>query len=263
MLLFSAGQRCGSTLVQRLLSSHPDVMIWGEQEGQLRQIFGAAERMIHLSDYDGAEARDAFVSGGYQSFMANLMPEGEWIDEALRQFVRVLFEDRAAAQGKRVWGIKEVRYGMPEARVLHRLFPGAVVIQLVRDPRDVLRSLYLWEHRYAWWDRRRTELAVRDWHRVAESFQHCSAELSPPVLRLRYEDVVADPAGASEQIGVHTELDPVKFDPNVFARKIHITGADGESQRPSVDWDSLPPSMRALLDDDDIRMVAAAYGYQL
>jgi hypothetical protein len=219
--------------------------------------------MTIWSNEDGREARELFEGGGYQSFMANLTPEPEWIDEALRQFMQTLFADRAAACGKSVWGIKEVRYGFPEARALHHLFPSAVVIHLVRDPRDILRSLDLWERQYQWWSRRNTELAMRDWHRITDSFLHCTADTSPAVLCLRYEDLLTDPAEAIKLIGAHTSLDPAKFDREVFARKIHITGPEGERPRWLADWSSLPPSLRALLDDDDIRMVAAARGYEL
>ena len=85
VLIFAAGQRCGSTLVQRLLSSHPDVLIWGEHAGQLRPIIAAVSRMKVWSAEDGMDARADFEGGGYQSFMANLTPEGTWIDEAMRQ----------------------------------------------------------------------------------------------------------------------------------------------------------------------------------
>ncbi|MGC4808458.1 sulfotransferase family protein [Micromonospora sp. DT233] len=263
VLVLASGQRCGSTLVQRLLSSHPDVLIWGEHAGQLRPLLAAVSRMKVWAEEDGMEARNEFEDGGYQSFMANLTPEVEWIDEALRQFLTTLFADRAAAQGKSIWGIKEVRYGLPEACAMHHLFPGAVVIQLVRDPRDVLRSLDLWERQSQWWNRRKTELAMQDWLRITESFLHSTAEMSPPVLRLRYEDLTADPAMAMKMIGAHTSLDPAKFDPDVFKRKIHITGPNGDSPRTPADWNALPPSLRALLDDDDVRMAAAACGYDL
>jgi len=86
--------------------------------------------------------------------------------------------------------------------------------------------------------------------------------MSPAVLRLRYEDLVADPTAAIKLIGAHTSLDPTNFDADVFARKIHITGPDGEHPRSVADWNSLDPSLRALI-DDDIRMVAAGCGYEL
>lgn len=263
ILVLSAGQRCGSTLVQRLLSSHPDVLIWGEHAGQLRPVIAAVSRMRLWSDEDGREARDAFETDGYQSFMSNLLPEAERVDEALRQFLRTLFEEPAAARGKSVWGIKEVRYGLPEARALHHLFPDAVVIHLLRDPRDVLCSLDFWERRYSWWARRNTEMAMRDWLRITESFLYCPAETAPGTLRLRYEDITRDPVAARELIGAHASLDPAKFDADVFANKIHITGADGGRPRTTSDWSSLSPALRALLDRDDIRMVAAACGYDL
>jgi len=52
-------------------------------------------------------------------------------------------------------------------------------------------------------------------------------------------------------------------DLDVFGRRIHLTGPHGERPRSIADWSSLSPSLRALLDDDDIRTVAAACGYDL
>ena len=262
VLVLAAGQRCGSTLVQRLLSSHPDVLIWGEHAGQMSPIIAAVSRMKGCADGNGTQTRAELEADGYQSFMANLLPESEWADEALRHFLRTLFADRADARGKPVWGIKEVRYGLPEAAALHHLFPSAVVIHLVRDPRDILCSLDQWERDTTWWTRQDTQWAIKDWHRVAESFLHRTPQASPPVLRLRYEDLIADPATAIETIGSHASLDPAKLDPGVFARKIHRSGPDGQRPRPVARWSALPPSLRALL-DDDLRKTAAACGYEI
>ncbi|MEU8263461.1 hypothetical protein AB0C02_22895 [Micromonospora sp. NPDC048999] len=124
-------------------------------------------------------------------------------------------------------------------------------------------SLESWERKYTWWTRANTELAMRDWRRIAESFLHCENETAPPVLSLRYEDLIADEAAAIGRIAAHTGLDSAGFDREVFARKIHITGPDGTKPRSLDDWSALPSSLRALLDDEGIGMVAAAYGYDI
>ena len=155
ILVLAAGQRCGSTLVQRLLASHPEVMIWGEHAGQLRGLLALAERLRVWAEADGARGRADFAVGAHQTFMANLMPPAEAVDAAVLAFITALFVDPALAAGRRRWGFKEVRYGLPEARGLTRIFPGCRVVHVVRDPRDVLRSLDVWERAASGWRRAR------------------------------------------------------------------------------------------------------------
>jgi hypothetical protein len=263
LLVLGAGLRCGSTLLQRLLSSHPDVLIWGEHAGQLQPVLAAIARMRMWADTNGRRAREEFAAGGYQSFMANLTPEPAQIDEAMRRFIQVLFVDPARELGRSVWGFKEVRYGLPEAQAFQRLFPKVRVIHVVRDPRDVLRSLDDWERNRKAWQRRDTYMTINNWLRVAGSFLHSDEASSPPVLRLRYEDIVRDPAAACGKIGEHAGIDSERFDMAVFARRIHRVGPSREARRDIREWDELPSSVRGSLESDDLRIVAAACGYDL
>ena len=58
LLVLAAGQRCGSTLVQRLLCSHPRVRVWGEHVGQLRQVLTARQRLNLWSEANGMAGRN-------------------------------------------------------------------------------------------------------------------------------------------------------------------------------------------------------------
>jgi len=260
VVVLGAGHRCGSTLIQRLLSSHPDVMIWGEHLGQLRELLTVHANLLGWSQTLGQRARDRFQADGYQSFMANLTPEAEDIDDAVRAFVQRLFADRAAAMSRPVWGFKEIRYGQSDVAGLGRLFPGLRVIYVIRDPRDILRSLDEWE-RQGHWKRDLTEYAMSLWHRVGESFLANDQEDELPVLRLRYEDLVADTEAASATIAGHIGLDAGRFDAQVFQHR--ISGGPPGAQRTVRDWPDLPADLRALLDSDKTRQIAAGYGYLL
>jgi len=260
ILVLGAGHRCGSTLIQRLLTSHPDVMIWGEHYGQLQGLLEIHGKLREWADTLGRRARDLYQGDGYQSFMANLMPDTEHVDDAVRVFVRRLFEDPALAMGRPVWGFKEVRYGRPEVEGLARLFPGLRAIFVIRDPRDALRSLDEWE-RQGTWSRALTTYAVDCWHRAAETFQSGGPADENPVLRLRYEDVVADPRGTATAVAEHTGLDETRFDATVFDRR--VAGGPAGVRRVLRDWADLPADLRALLDSDRTRHLAAGYGYRL
>ena len=261
LLILAAGQRCGSTLIQRLLSSHPKVLIWGEHAGQLRELLAVSERLGTWTAGLGELGRLGYARSGYQSFMANMTPEAAHIDDAVRAFLQALFGDPAESVGRPVWGFKEVRYGLAEAAAIQRLFPGCRVVHIVRDPRDILRSLEVWER--GDWSRSDTEVAVRDWTRVGASFWSASAEAPPWVLRVRYEDLISDPMGWCARLAEHCGLEPDLLDPAVFDRRIHAVGLGGRVRRTILDCADLPASLRALLDDDEVRAVAAACGYDL
>jgi hypothetical protein len=259
LLVLAAGQRCGSTLVQRLLSSHPQVLIWGEHAGQLRQLLAIGDRLRTWTTDFGDPGRLGFARSGYQSFMANMTPEADRIDRATRAYLEQLFARPAQEAGRPIWGFKEVRYGLLEANAVRRLFPDCRVLHIVRDPRDVLRSLDVWE-RAGGWPRSDTELVVADWKRVAASFW--TSDVEPWVLRLRYEDLVAEPALWSMRIAEHCGLSIELFDDAVFGRRIHGAGLRGQARREIRDWASLPSELRDLV-DADVQLIGKACGYQL
>lgn len=260
LLILAAGQRCGSTLIQRLLSSHPEVLIWGEHAGQLREILAVGERLSGWTAEVGEIGRHGFARSGHQSFMANMSPEAAHIDDAVRAFIEVLFARSAADVGRPVWGLKEVRYGLAEAIAVQKLFPDCRVVHIVRNPRDILRSLEVWER--GDWPRSDTEQAVRDWVRVGASFWTAAA-MPPWVLRVRYEDLVSDPMRWGTRIAEHCGLRVDQLDTSVFDRRIHAVGLGGRTRRNILDWADLPASMRALLENDEVRLVGGACGYDL
>ncbi|GAA1010801.1 hypothetical protein Aple_066130 [Acrocarpospora pleiomorpha] len=262
LLILAAGQRCGSTLLQRLLTSHPGVLIWGEHGGQLGRILEAADGLLSWSRELGGDARVEFSQNSYQSWMANLTPDRDLILQAVRRFIDTLYIEPAVRLGRPVWGLKEVRYTLTDVRRLHVLYPDLAVILLIRDPRDVLRSLDEWERKTnGRWTRRLTEDAVVNWRRVAEDFL-APPENGPPVLRLRYEDFVADPGGSCEIIARHTGLDAGAFDPNVLATRLHVGEEFAHLPRDIRKWHDLPISLRQLLDPPQIQSLIQACGYQ-
>ncbi|HEU4426201.1 MAG TPA: sulfotransferase, partial [Pilimelia sp.] len=254
------GHRCGSTLIQRLLSSHPDVMIWGEQEGQLGPLLRLGAHLRECSDGLGKRARDKFAEGGYQTFMANLLPGTGDVDDALRAFVRRLFAEPALARGRQVWGFKEVRYDRSEAEELHRLFPGLAIVFVIRNPRDILRSIDHWQQLGGWDLSAFAEDAISHWRRVADSFLSADP-VGLPVLTFRYEDLVIDTATAAARIAAHTGLDLKLFDMDVFERQ--VPGGPPRNGLVPRPWHELPAARQALLADDESRRIAAAWGYAI
>src|SRR3954451_24043931 len=111
ILVLGSGQRCGSTLVQRLLTSHEGILIWGEHGGHLRDLLTMHGTLRLWDEHVSASSRDAFEAGGYDSWMANLLPGPEPLRDAARAYMLALFAAPAAARDRPRWGFKEVRFG--------------------------------------------------------------------------------------------------------------------------------------------------------
>ena len=257
ILVLGSGQRCGSTLVQRLLTSHEGVMIWGEHGGHLKDLLAMHDVLTRWDEHVAATGRQAYGEGGHDSWMANLLPGRRPLVDAARAYLLALFHAPAAAQGRPRWGFKEVRFGLDEARALRELFPGLVVIHLTRDPRDILVSLEVWEREQEWWPREYTELAIGHWTEITRSF--LGAADASWVLSRRYEDVVADPETFIEETAALLRTQPTGFDRSVFGKRIHgYPNTERNLQR----FADLPGDLRALLDEPEVAEVARAARYR-
>ena len=158
MYLIGTG-RCGSTALSRLLCEHASTGFISGVENR----YGLPSRLQSLaaSFYQsapkrlsrrarslpypaeahpmlGREVSPVIVSSGRDLLAADASP---WIAERTSRF----FEQRARTQRRPVFVHKFT--GWPKARFLHRIFPRASFVHLVRDGRAVANSLI----QQRWW----------------------------------------------------------------------------------------------------------------
>lgn len=258
IVVLGSGQRCGSTLVQRLISSHPDVLVWGEHDGALGELFGLVERLLAWERRYGPASREAYARGGHKAWMANLTPEPQVINDAAREFVRALFKPSLTASGRARWGFKEVSYDATQARQLTALFPDCRIVHVTRDPRDIAVSLDSWERGSGDWTRTRTERALRSWLRINASFLGNDTGLT--VLHARYEEIVANPAGFARRLADFLELEHGGLDLSVFDRRIHSLR---NAPRVLRHFSELDAELQHLARNPELVEVAGRYGYDL
>ena len=100
---------------------------------------------------------------------------------------------------------------------------------------------------------------------MAASFIGSNADphLDEFILRVPYEALVVNPGPWTTEIARHCHLDSVLLDRGVFDTRVHAAGDGGRGERQLREWSALPKSLRALIDNDDYRSVASAYGYDL
>ncbi len=121
---------------------------------------------------------------------------------------------------------------------IRRVFPQAALILVQRDGRDVVTSLvHVGRNPDAWWKGApdTVDKATRLWVQYAEADLRCHADHAPLVLR--YEELLADPAGelgrVLEQLGLSTLQVDAQIQASRDGRNIHIPGVFREGKRGS------------------------------
>jgi hypothetical protein len=262
IFIFASGQRCGSTLLQRILNSCPEILIWGEQHGHLNGFLREYRALLQWEAKYSIH-RKIFLREGYDNFVANMVPEDEDLKKAATSYILALFGTTATKYGKSIWGFKEVCYDAQVALFLQQCFPKARFIHLTRNIVDCFISLKHWENEGGTWNRRLTEMFIEDWKRVNASFQYLVDKI-PQLLYVKYEDMVSDPKGFIETLSWFLGMEVEVFDSRVFIKRLHRTGlSKGVDLRPKILPSDLNAEERALLSSVDIVEIGRSYGYEI
>lgn len=239
--------RCGSTLVQRTLSSSPDLFIWGENAGLSALLREIRDRVAGLS---GRSARewDGFRKDGTDAWIACLNPPfPDALREALRGFYFDYFARAAEQLGKKRWGFKEVRHGVRTAAFLAELFPGSRIVFLLRNPVDVVASMST----MSWYGTEgRAHGVLETWRRNSDSMMRWSDER---LLVVRYESLVHDSHDELERIARHVDLPAKDLDPSPLSQRVR-----GFQGQPTLGVEECRALQRA-----PIRDLAERLGYDI
>ena len=193
--------RSGTTLLHRLVDAHPEVAIVHETlwipkfyerrigltpEGNVTSALPS--RLLEHRRFDQLGIGADELSG---LFFANA-------DSSYADFVSVLFDRYGESRGKRLVGDKSPGY-VRSIPVLHRLWPHAKFVHLIRDGRDVCLSAVNWKKAdrlfrdHGTWPREPIATAALWWERSVRLGREAGAALPERLyLEVRYEDVVAD-----------------------------------------------------------------------
>lgn len=228
VFLLSAGWRSGSTLLQRLVMSGSEVMMWGEPYPHCDYIRNLAQS---LSVFRGDQPPDQFFIKPAAEAMAGDIPIDKWIAclypdpgdliRAHRAFFRTLYAAPALERGYRRWGLKEVVLGAEHAAYLKWLFPGARFLFLYRDPYAAYRSYRSFGDWYFRWPTDPVFTAARFgwvWRKLVEGF--LANQAATGGILVKYEDLVQGKV-LLQQLSdyVETPMRPEVLDSRVTGRK--------------------------------------------
>jgi hypothetical protein len=147
VIITSPTARCGTTLVQRLLSTSENAFVYGEEVGhQIRTVTTWLIGMLQQ-----LERTEAATDADFQRAMAGTLTDWRpgltaptavmqkaWI-ETYYQLPATL-SDFSSSIGRPVWGFKAPSFNRDTLRALLSMMPKAKVIYLFRNPADVLSS---------------------------------------------------------------------------------------------------------------------------
>ena len=191
--------RSGTTLLQTLLDSHPNIAIPPESH-----LFARFSRVLgHYGNLRVASNLKVFVSDllndecikpwgldvSVQMFCERLQ------EYTVRGVISHLFELFAEREGKKRWGDKTPQHGL-FVKEIGRVFPEAKFIHVIRDGRDVAQSLGK-----LWFGSKSIYGLAHQWKEYLQSFQDFKKSLNErDFVELRYEDLVRRPQLEVERI---------------------------------------------------------------
>ncbi len=220
VFLLAGGGRTGSTLIQRLVLSTRQVLMWGEHGGilvpHLRQLVASAHSFVTKAK--GNQMRESFIANGHGAWVANMNPEMSYFQAGCKTFLEQSMGAAARDMGYERWGFKEIRYGLTEALILQELFPDASFILLVRDPVHCLKSI----KGSMWYGKDFQSSPARflnAWSQISKELADARTQLKHCCF-IRYEDAIANPQKITQEISEAIRIPFSAFDLTTFDRKL-------------------------------------------
>lgn len=251
IFVLSAGWRSGSTLVQRMLSTNKDLMMWGEPYHRSNLIEGLMAQVAPLSDAWPPKDyfADSFDGDLSEQWTANCWPSLENLRGAHQQYWLSLFAEPAEKLNYKHWGVKEVRWGEEHIEYLRWLFPKAKFLLLCRNPFDAYASFYGYPRAaFLKWPEQpilNAQHYGKMWAKKVSEFQIQAKNEN--TLFVRYEDLKTD-----ETYKKLTEFLSFSISHPATLSQISSTNNDTGKYIPKIDrW----------LIDREVKTIAAKYGY--
>ena len=190
-LIFIISQpRSGSTLLQRVLSGHPEIQTSAETWLMLHPVYGLKETGIE------AEFHAKWAATAVKEFLENYTDGLHVYDAAIRAWAKTIYGNALSKSDKRYFLDKTPRYFfiVPE---LYRLFPKARFIFLIRNPMAVLDSLLKTYVKGRW---PVLEFFKADLLLAPRLILEGIELLGDDAITVRYEELVENPDGVVSQL---------------------------------------------------------------
>ncbi len=234
VIVTSPTARCGTTLVQRLLTSSENAFVYGEEVGhQIRTVtvwlLGLLRQFERVRQSADADFRRA-LAGALTDWRPGLTAPtdvmlGAWI-ETYYQLPFALAEFSGSV-GRPVWGFKVPGYDRDTLKALLLMMPDARVVYVMRNLCDALKSA---KSRRFVGGEDQTRGFCAEWARNVREMIDLATD--PRVLFVKYEELLASRAERLQRLEAFTRargMDPATFDLKINT----FEGAEAEGHSPT------------------------------
>ncbi len=220
--------RSGTTLLQRIINSAENVVIWGEHGGFLSQIAEAYflnfedKTILHNipqrnNPFDTPQAKvQQLKNPQLWPAWCNWYSQKE-VKDIFRSLIENFFKPSNVPKNVS-WGFKEIKYGQGcrTLEMLADLYPDAKFIFIIRDPVDVIAAYFFkyLKKQSSFGDRLTISQAkslkencefsiakeAEAWRKQNTYFRDFKAKNSPRSLLVDYENLIADPSIAESTL---------------------------------------------------------------
>lgn len=252
ILVTSPSVRCGTTLLQRLLCSSANALVYGEEIGKDLEIqlqLDTSRRLIHAHGRQRfASSLDRVVRGDSNDWIVDLMPDLDDYLDAMREaaFAGLASCRRnAQAAGRSLWGFKYPGWSPQVIRMLADNLPATRVIYIHRDLDATARSAKAW---HGFQHPSQMQAFCAQWVEHMRFMQQWRQDHE--VLVLSYESLVADPQAAIAQLCGFLPFE--RIDAGLLGRRINNgteAAASPHGHNVYIEPAALTPQEQACVDD--------------
>jgi hypothetical protein len=211
--LFIVGcARSGTTLLRRMLDSHPDLAVidetrWVPKLASHRE-FVTGEGLVGEQAATWVIEHPRFPKWGIEpDSLLRLVGSGQRV--SYPQFVTGFFDLYGEVQGKSLVGDKTPRY-VRHLQIIHSLWPHAKILHIIRDGRDTALSILGWVRRgkrprgparFPTWAKHPVATVALWWEWHVRQGREAGMHLGPQLYHeVPYESLVARPAEESARL---------------------------------------------------------------
>lgn len=229
ILVTSPTVRCGTTLLQRLLCSSSNALVYGEEIGKDLEIqlqLDMSRRLVYGHGRERfASNLDRVVGGDSNDWLVDLMPDLDDYLDAMREGAFAGLDAcrrHAQAAGRSLWGFKYPGWSPQVIRMLADALPATRVIYIHRDLEATARSAKAW---HGFQDPAQMQAFCAQWVEHMRFMQQWRQDHA--VLVLSYEALVADPEQAIAQLRGFLPFE--RIDAGLLGRRINNNTEAGMS----------------------------------
>eukprot|EP00934_Nitzschia_sp_Nitz4_P006675 Nitzschia sp. Nitz4//scaffold12_size214221//26702//29169//NITZ4_001481-RA/size214221-augustus-gene-0.2-mRNA-1//1//CDS//3329534963//6665//frame0 len=191
--------RSGSTLLERVLDAHPDIVGTGENSVFNGQLESIRNKIVEVS----VLANPSLLASTIQDLADDVVYE-----MTERWHMVAAGEDRATGQENPTRMVDKMLTNYYNVGFIHLLFPDALILHVARNPMDTLFSAFKHEFPPGTLDYTSAFDSLAElYHGYRDLIEHWDRELPGRVTHVRYEDMVHDMPGMARAIVHATGLE--------------------------------------------------------